>query len=218
MPRQSKRARISGMFLPKVLGRYLQVHKDPFVVGLCNLIWATMKRRISSARTRRTITTAKASVHNHCSGVENSHPDNVRHVKYLTFFFPATSFYPGRGQDVDAVFTQQYPSRIHPKDDNLPILHDGDSDVETEEDWLSGPHPEEPAGRMSSKSLEVMRVEVSPSLILFLLTYKYFCSVQSGRALQLKQPQQRPTWVASQLMTWQPRRRPAVAAALPPTQ
>jgi len=65
---------------------------------------------------------------------------------------------------VDAVVTQQNPSRIHPEDDYLPSLHDGDSDVETEEDWLSGPHPEEPAGRMSSKSLEVMHVEVSPTL------------------------------------------------------
>jgi len=65
---------------------------------------------------------------------------------------------------VDAVVTQQNPSRIHPEDDYLPSLHDGDSDVETEEDWLSGPHPEEPAGRMLSKSLEVMHVEVSPTL------------------------------------------------------
>src|SRR6266849_6837173 len=67
------------------------MHKDLFVVGLCNLIWAMMeRRRISLARTRPTRT--RASIHNRCSGVENSHPDNVWHTKYLTFFFQPRHF------------------------------------------------------------------------------------------------------------------------------
>lgn len=128
-------------------------------------------RPISEPRSRQTI--AKASVHNRCSGVENSRPDNVCHAKYLTrTFFSATSFYPGRVHDVD---TQASTSHILHEDDHPTDVHDGDTDVASEEEWVTEPHPVEPAGRTSSKALEVMLVEVSASFFFFFpQTYRYF--------------------------------------------
>ena len=93
-------------------------------------------------------------------------------------------FYPDHGQDINGLITQ-HPSHVHPEDENIPSIQD-DSDIETEEDWLSGPHPEKSAERMSSKSLEVMRVEVSLLSFFIFPTYMYFFSAQSGRVLQLK--------------------------------
>ena len=46
-------------------------------------------------------------------------------------------------------------------------IHDGDTEVESEEDWLTAPEPTELAGRTSSRVSEVMLVEVSSSLFFY---------------------------------------------------
>ena len=71
-------------------------------------------------------------------------------------FFSASSFYPGRHPDADTPI--QYPNN-----DDLTDAHDGDTEVESEGDWLTDPEvlEPEPARRTSSKRMESTLVEVS---------------------------------------------------------
>jgi hypothetical protein len=76
----------------------------------------------------------------------------------FNIFFSATSFYPGREAFSDAVL---FPSRVNTGHEHLANVHDGDTEVESEDDWLSDPPPVETA--RTKKALEVMLVEVSTS-------------------------------------------------------
>lgn len=78
-------------------------------------------------------------------------------------FFSAASFYPGR----DATVPSHLPSRVHTENGH-PIDDDGDTEVESEEEWLTEPQPVEQAPKMTSKALETILVEVSTSLLLLL--------------------------------------------------
>ena len=52
----------------------------------------------------------------------------------------------------------QVPSHVFP---DLVDVHDGDTEVESEEDWFTELPPTEPAGKTSSRASEAMLVEVS---------------------------------------------------------
>jgi len=64
------------------------------------------------------------------------------------------SFYPGREASTEPVLTH-LPSRVQLEKD----VHDGDTDVEREEDWFTDLPPAEPAGKTSARVLEAMLVE-----------------------------------------------------------
>ncbi|KAN0105102.1 hypothetical protein V8E52_011375, partial [Russula decolorans] len=69
-----------------------------------------------------------------------------------------TSFYPGRETITDTVLSH-LPSRIGPGNEHLVDINDGETDIESENDWFTEPPPMEPAGRTSSKASEAMLVE-----------------------------------------------------------
>jgi hypothetical protein len=128
------------------------------------------------------------------------------------------SFYPGRETITDTVLSH-LPSRIGPGNEHLVDINDGETDIESENDWFTEPPPMEPAGRTSSKASEAMLVEVSTSPSYYYYDLQVFCSVQSGRALHLMWAQWQPMSLASQqVTTWQHRRRTSVVAMLPLTQ
>jgi hypothetical protein len=87
-----------------------------------------------------------------------------------TFFFSATSFYPGREANTSTILSH-LPSRIHPSNEHFIDIHDGETEIESEEEeWFTEPQPVEPGGQPSSKTLEATLVEVStfPTLFFFL--------------------------------------------------
>jgi hypothetical protein len=67
---------------------------------------------------------------------------------------------------LDTVVTQPSSSRIHPEDEHLTDVQDGDTDLESADDWLSEPDTAEPGGKLSSKALDVMLTEVGHSFFL----------------------------------------------------
>ncbi|KAN0123634.1 hypothetical protein V8E52_002966 [Russula decolorans] len=69
-----------------------------------------------------------------------------------------TSFYPSRETITDTVLSH-LPSRIGPGNEHLVDINDGETDIESENDWFTEPPPMEPAGRTSSKASEAMLVE-----------------------------------------------------------
>lgn len=82
----------------------------------------------------------------------------VRQIVDLTLFFSAASFYPGRDGRDDEETIEYPPDSFHLSDSN-----DGDTDVESEQDWFEDPQP---AMINSSKVSEATAIEVSiPFLI-----------------------------------------------------
>lgn len=72
-------------------------------------------------------------------------------------FFSAASFYPGRrGDNVSTLFTPILPDSEH-----LSTSDEGDTDIESEEDWLTEPLFEDLAMRKVSKASDTMLGEVS---------------------------------------------------------
>ena len=102
-------------------------------------------------------------------------------TKYLTskFFFSASSFYPGCQLDTDT-------PTPYPDNEDLTDTRDGDTEVESEGDWLTEPEVPEPmdaelSRRTSSKTMEAMLVEVSTYfLILFIKAYRYLIASSLG--------------------------------------
>jgi hypothetical protein len=82
----------------------------------------------------------------------------------LRFFFSASSFYPNRGPDTSALTVLSHiPARTHSVNQYLIDPNDGDTEVESEGEWLTEPQLAEPTGRTSAKTLEAMLIEVSTS-------------------------------------------------------
>jgi hypothetical protein len=78
------------------------------------------------------------------------------------FFFSASSYYPGRGQDL----APHFPTLI-PSENEAPGNSDsGSTDIESEEEWLSVPSSLEPTARDSSKASHVLAIEVRTNFIL----------------------------------------------------
>jgi hypothetical protein len=78
----------------------------------------------------------------------------------LQFFFSASSFYPGRKLDIPLSSTQNYNHNHAENDSNY-----GDTEVESEEEWLSVPQPLEPAAKNTFKTSHALANEVSTNLI-----------------------------------------------------
>ena len=97
-----------------------------------------------------------------------------------TFFFSATSFYPGHEAFTNTVLFH-HPSCVNSTNEHLADVNDGDTEVESETDWLSELPPADPAGR--KKTTEVMLVEVSISFFFNHQNLPVFYSIQSGRTL-----------------------------------
>jgi hypothetical protein len=80
-------------------------------------------------------------------------------TKQLTsVFFPASSFYPGRGDTGNTL--QSQPATLSLTKDNASNIQGDDSSVESEGDWLDESELEEAAPRRSSKFSESMLIEV----------------------------------------------------------
>jgi hypothetical protein len=70
----------------------------------------------------------------------------------IKFFFSATSFYPGRETITDTVLSH-LPSRIGPGNEHLVDINDGETDIESENDWFAEPPPMEPARKNLFQSI-----------------------------------------------------------------
>jgi len=78
-------------------------------------------------------------------------------TRHTFFFFSAALFYPGRcGNNVSTLFTPILPNSEH-----LSTSDEGDTDIESEEDWLTEPLLGELAMRNASKASDMMLGEVS---------------------------------------------------------
>jgi hypothetical protein len=74
-------------------------------------------------------------------------------------FFSATSFYPGRDHHHDHVIA--HVSNQSFGDEQFSDGHDGETEIESEDDWFAEPQPLEPASRKSSKMSDALALEVS---------------------------------------------------------
>jgi len=71
----------------------------------------------------------------------------------MFIFFSVHSFSPGRGNNSGNLLT-------HHLFENNQITPTGDSDVESEDEWLTGPDLEEPTTQQSSRASEALALEV----------------------------------------------------------
>jgi hypothetical protein len=91
------------------------------------------------------------------------------------FFFPASSFYPGRGRDNDNVNHLTFPLN----DGHLSNDEDGETEIEDEEDWLTEPLLGELPTRNASRASEAaMLIEVR--ILFFSSLLEPYCFISSG--------------------------------------
>ena len=87
--------------------------------------------------------------------------------KHLTlYFFLASSLHPGRVHL--PVPRPHHSTYTHTENDGLSDDHDGDTEVESEEEWLSVAPALGPAATITSRASHVLAVEVSPILYFYL--------------------------------------------------
>jgi len=78
-------------------------------------------------------------------------------TRHVFVFFSAASFYPGhRSDNVSTLFAPILPNSEH-----LSTSNEGDTDIESEEDWLTEPLLGELATRNVLKASDMMLGEVS---------------------------------------------------------
>ncbi|KAN0109427.1 hypothetical protein V8E52_009302, partial [Russula decolorans] len=66
-----------------------------------------------------------------------------------------SSYYPGRGQDVVLQFSNRNPSEIEAFSDS----NCGDTDIDSEEEWLTVPQPQETGAKNTSKASTALVIE-----------------------------------------------------------
>ena len=112
----------------------------------------------------------------HCSGVEFSHLlTNCICSPNTNFntFFSAPSFYPGREINVPLARLSNVISDL----DQLSDIDDGETEVESESDWLANPQPSGSGPRLSS-------LEVRFQHPFFISDLSFFCSNLHGRMMK----------------------------------